>query len=99
MKYEISVVIPISVVKRLEKLQREFLWGGVGEEFKYHLVDWDTVCEPIIKGGLGVKKLKLFNQALLGKWLWRFACGRERCGGRWWSQSMDVNGESGLPSL
>lgn len=51
-----------------------------GEEFKYHLVDWDTVCVPIRKGGLGVRRLKLFNQAFLGKWLWRFVCVRER----WW---------------
>jgi hypothetical protein len=35
-------VIPVSVVKKLEKIQRDFLWGGGGEEFKSHLVDWDT---------------------------------------------------------
>jgi hypothetical protein len=22
----------------IEKLQRDFLWGGIGEDFKYHLV-------------------------------------------------------------
>lgn len=52
----------------------------IGEEFKYHLVNWDTICVSIRKGGLGVRRLKLFNQALLRKWLWRFPCERER----WW---------------
>ena len=64
--------IPISVAHRIEKLQRYFLWGGMGEEFKHHLVDWDKVCTPKEKGGFGVRSMTLFNKALLGKWLWRF---------------------------
>ena len=38
--------IPISVVRRIEKLQGDFLWGGLGDEVKHHLVGWDTVCTP-----------------------------------------------------
>uniref|UniRef100_A0A2N9GUS3 Reverse transcriptase zinc-binding domain-containing protein n=1 Tax=Fagus sylvatica TaxID=28930 RepID=A0A2N9GUS3_FAGSY len=64
--------IPKSVANRLEKLQRDFLWGGMGNNFKHHLVGWDKVCVPKAKGGLGVRSLVLFNKALLGKWLWRF---------------------------
>jgi len=69
--------IPSSVASRIEKLHRDFLWGGIGEEFKYHLVSWSTVCSPISEGGLGIRNLRIFNQALLGKWLWRFAHERE----------------------
>ena len=64
--------IPISVVRRIEKLQRDFLWGGMGDEVKHHLVGWDKVCTPKEVGGLGVRSLILTNKALLGKWLWRF---------------------------
>ncbi|XP_059664285.1 uncharacterized protein LOC132310063 [Cornus florida] len=68
--------IPSSVAERIERLQRNFLWGGRGEEFKFHLVRWDQVCRPIRNGGLGLRKLVPFNKALLGKWLWRFGVER-----------------------
>ena len=61
--------IPVKVANRIEKLQRDFLWGGVREEFKYHLVKWSKVCSPLLEGGLGLRKLVNFNYALLGKWL------------------------------
>jgi hypothetical protein len=31
--------IPASVANRIEKLYRDFLWGGLGDEFKFHLVN------------------------------------------------------------
>ena len=36
--------IPIHVTDRLEKLQRDFLWGGTGEASNFHLVDLGKVC-------------------------------------------------------
>jgi exonuclease III len=69
--------IPVGVAHRIEKIQRDFLWGGLGEDFKYHLVSWDRVCTPLYYGGLGIRRLLPYNQALLGKWLWRYAREKE----------------------
>jgi hypothetical protein len=69
--------IPVSVAKKLERLQREFLWSGMGDETKFHLVNWHRVCTPIKAGGLGVCNVINFNQALRGKWIWRFSQERD----------------------
>jgi hypothetical protein len=34
-------------------------------------VKWDKVCRPLEEGGLGIKNLRAFNNALLGKWEWK----------------------------
>ena len=69
--------IPRVVSLRLEKIQRDFLWGGGALERKPHLVKWETVCMDKRKGGLGVRRLSILNKALLCKWNWRFAIERE----------------------
>ena len=66
--------IPRVVSLRLEKIQRDFLWGGGALERKPHLVKWDTVCLDKKKGGLGVRRL---YRALLCKWNWCFVNERE----------------------
>ena len=72
-------IFPISVdiAYRVEQLQRNFLWGGLGDDSKRHLVNWSKVCSPIQSGGLAIRNLRYFNEELLGKWLWRFGYERE----------------------
>ena len=72
------ILFTVSVANRIEKLQRDFLWGRLGEEFKYHLLSLSKVCSPVLEGGLGVRNLLLFNRALLEKWLWHYM---ENCSG------------------
>ena len=38
----------------------------MGEGHKHHLVGWDKVCCPFQHGGLGIRHLIPFNNALLG---------------------------------
>ncbi|KAB2615114.1 ribonuclease H protein [Pyrus ussuriensis x Pyrus communis] len=49
-----------------------FLWEGVEEGKKNHLVKWEIVIKSKEEGGLGVGNLRNQNEALLAKWLWRF---------------------------
>ena len=65
--------MPQKVCARLERIQRQFLWGGSVPEKKISLVIWATVCSEKKKGGIGLKSLSKLNKALLCKWSWRFA--------------------------
>ncbi|RVW20240.1 putative ribonuclease H protein [Vitis vinifera] len=56
------------LARRLDKVQRDFLWGGGSEERKAHLIKWEAICEDKSKGGLGLRKLVLLNKALLAKY-------------------------------
>ena len=57
---------------RIERIQRNFLSGASEDVFKYPLVAWDKVCLTVKCGGLAIRRVGLFNKALLGKWLGRF---------------------------
>ncbi|KAJ9674776.1 hypothetical protein PVL29_023982 [Vitis rotundifolia] len=72
--YHLSLFrMPKSVAKRLERIQRDFLWGGGSLDKKVHLINWEVVCTHKEKGGLGIRRIDMLNKALLGKWVWRFA--------------------------
>ena len=62
--------VPNRVVDKLVSLQRKFLWGDGYEQNKIAWIKWETVCLSKEKGGLGLKDIKTFNLALLGKWKW-----------------------------
>ena len=60
--------IPTGISLRLEKIERDFLWGGGNLDKKIHLVKWKTIFSRKENGGLGLRSLFTFNRALLGKW-------------------------------
>ena len=59
--YLFLFTIPKAVATRLERIQRNFLWGSLVECFKYPLVAWEKVCLPRELGGFGIRKLASFN--------------------------------------
>ena len=71
-------LIPRKVRITLEiKKKMEFLRGDMEERRKIHLVSWLVICKDKNHGGLGLRHLEGLNQALLGKWLWKFSLKRE----------------------
>lgn len=59
--------LPESVCKKIDKMNRNFLWGSTEERRKTHLVKWDIVCKSHDRGGLGIRKCKESNLAMLAK--------------------------------
>jgi hypothetical protein len=67
------VKVSIEILNQIDRCRRHCLWHG--EDLiakKPPLSAWKLVCKPKRKGGLGVIKLRLQNDALLMKILDKF---------------------------
>lgn len=61
--------LPKWAIKDIEHECRGFLWKGQEDVSGGHcLVAWKNVCMPVQNGGLGIKNLDYFGQALRLKW-------------------------------
>lgn len=73
--------LPKWVVKRIEALCRNFLWGKAQNK-GIPLISWEVVCLPKSYGGLGVANLQFRNKSLLLRWWWKATVVE---GGLWYS--------------
>ena len=48
----------------MEQIQHNFLWGHTEDVFKFHLVKWEQVCNPLTNGGLAIRNLRRFNEVI-----------------------------------
>ncbi|GJZ22493.1 putative RNA-directed DNA polymerase [Tanacetum coccineum] len=60
---------PKCVINYLEKLRRNFIWGGYLYCNKMTWIAWNKICSSSKNGGLEVGSLHDSNLAMLGKWL------------------------------
>ncbi|XP_039042210.1 uncharacterized protein LOC120181045 [Hibiscus syriacus] len=70
-------VLPVSVCRKLDRLNCNFLWGGDIVNAHNHLVSWEKVCQSKKTGGLGIRKARLMNIALLAKNSWKLLTRQE----------------------
>ena len=71
-------VAPVSFVKSLDSLARQFLWAGNLSSTKWSLIKWETVCSPKRFGGLGLRQSFLSGTALAAKLYWRWCVEQDR---------------------
>ena len=69
-----SFNIPTKICDKLDALARRFWWKPKALDGKFVAWKaWDKLCQPKCKGGLGFKKAKDCNKALLAKLTWMVA--------------------------
>ncbi|GAU27943.1 hypothetical protein TSUD_146580 [Trifolium subterraneum] len=71
---------PSGTISSIDSLLSKFFWVGSEDFRKTSWISWSTICLRKEYGGLGVRRLREFNIALLGKWCWRMLVDR---GGLW----------------
>lgn len=60
-------VLPKVVIDGIEAICRAFLWSGTMHYISTGNVRWDKVCQPKAAGGLGFKKVQMWNIANLAR--------------------------------
>ena len=69
--YMQTTALPSSVCNKLDRLNRNFLWGSSEVKRKMYMVGWEKVCRAKSLGGLGLYACKPRNVTLLAKLNWR----------------------------
>ncbi|XP_071713252.1 uncharacterized protein [Rutidosis leptorrhynchoides] len=76
-------ILPDAIIKDIEKILRGFLWCQGEMKRGKTKVKWDDLCKPKDEGGLGLKRLKHWNVALMSTHIWSIITRKESLWVRW----------------
>ncbi|XP_077232359.1 uncharacterized protein LOC143869136 [Tasmannia lanceolata] len=102
--------IPKEILLEIEKIFRNFLWGGFDQQNQYSPIAWASVCRPKREGGVGIRSVVDINRASQLKLLWHIVQNRESLWVRWfkikylkkssfWNRPMPSNPAWGVRSI
>ncbi|KAJ8420343.1 LOW QUALITY PROTEIN: hypothetical protein Cgig2_012108 [Carnegiea gigantea] len=60
-------ILPQEVIDLLNKICRNYLWGGTAEYHKSPYISWSQTCTPKKYGGISLKNLGAWNKACIAK--------------------------------
>ncbi|KAH0689775.1 hypothetical protein KY289_017133 [Solanum tuberosum] len=76
-------ILSQSILKKVDQICRDFLWGSSADKKKVALVAWDKVCLPKRQGGLNIKGCSNWNKASVGQLLWQIIVNKESLWVKW----------------
>ena len=62
-----GVALSAYICDKLDKINRDFLWGSTSDRKRMHLVGWNKIVKFKEEGGLGFQAARAKNIALLSK--------------------------------
>ncbi|KAJ0086207.1 hypothetical protein Patl1_07932 [Pistacia atlantica] len=88
------LILPLSMTKTMEKMVRTFLWLG-GDLVKGKVkVAWSDVCLPKSDGGLGIRPMNLWNNALMTFHTWSIVSGVKKRSNPWQRKTKNLEHRS-----
>ncbi|GJX93922.1 hypothetical protein Tco_0348508 [Tanacetum coccineum] len=76
-------ILPYRILLDIEQLMRGFVWCQGSMRRGRAKVAWDVVCLPKKEGGLGLRKLEMFNKALMTSHVWDLLLHKESLWIKW----------------
>ncbi|KAJ4757006.1 RNA-directed DNA polymerase (reverse transcriptase)-related family protein [Rhynchospora pubera] len=70
--------VPKTIIKQMNSLMAKFFWGKTDQSRYMAPLAWKSVCRTVEEGGLGVRDLNLFGEALFMKLVWAIACDEKK---------------------
>jgi len=70
-------ILPCATINKIESILAAFLWRGTSLSSAGAKVAWHAICYPEQEGGLGVKRLKTWNQAATLKHIWNLLTNKD----------------------
>ncbi|KAI9181749.1 hypothetical protein LWI28_018238 [Acer negundo] len=76
--YNAITILPQKVCDKLDRMNRNFLWGSTNEKGKVRLVGWHHNTKSRLRCGLSIQSVRRCKIAMLGKLDWALNHGKER---------------------
>ena len=64
-------IIPKFTCAKIEQMFNRFLWSGTVDNARRAKVSWKSICIPREEGGLGLRRVKHWNDAAVMKHIWK----------------------------
>ncbi|XP_074306146.1 uncharacterized protein LOC141641380 [Silene latifolia] len=68
-----SALQPKEVIKKLNRLCKDYFWGIVDGGRKLVFKKWSQICAPWNRGGFNIKNVEIWNISLLIQWIWKLS--------------------------
>ncbi|KAL8511003.1 hypothetical protein ACS0TY_017723 [Phlomoides rotata] len=83
---------PCSLLDQIERAMRNYIWTGNVDKAGFYTVSWAKACASKDEGCLGIRSIKLMNEAFLHKLAWTVLTDNEAAMGfvraRFWKGSV-----------
>ncbi|XP_062075990.1 uncharacterized protein LOC133780132 [Humulus lupulus] len=76
-------LLPQHMVRNIDRLCRNFLWGVKGTHNKFHLASWEFVCRPKAYGGLEFREGPAWNKTMIAKFFWAISFKQDQLWVKW----------------